>query len=84
MSDLSDFGYSPANAAKYNARAADSVGWRGSIPDQTVGLFPSLIADPDTERFAEGVHDVQQILFKYQADWDGKLGKGTWRKILKK
>ena len=85
MSELRDYGYNPAKAAAFNARAADSFGWRGQIPKGALEAIPCLHHPVDSIEFAEAVHDLQRILFRSDKDdWDGKLGRGTWGEILEK
>lgn len=84
MSDLVDFGYKPVESAKFNARMAERLGFNENLPEGALEAEPKLRNYPHTVEFAEGVHDIQRLLFDDEDDWDGKLGRGTWRALLRK
>jgi len=85
MSNLQDFGFDPHKASAFNEKNAASIGWLGSIPQKALEAEPQLKLDYRTLDFAEGVHDIQRVLFPGdEVSWDGKLGKGTWKAILSK
>lgn len=84
MSEYKDPDFNLLRAAAYNSRAAKSVGWQHKIPPQAIEASPLLISPADSTAFADGVFHIQQLLFQTDpAQWDGKLGRGTWRAILR-
>jgi hypothetical protein len=84
MSDLKDFGFSPKKAAHFNQRGSEKI-WNGGLPEAVLEAEPQLRNDPGSVAFAEGVHDLQKILFPDdEEDWDGKMGRGTYRALLRK
>jgi hypothetical protein len=72
-----------SSAISYNARAATSVGWGGSIPVAAIEAFPGLAKDPSTNDFALAVEAFQEKTYGAGSAVDGKLGRGTWAAILK-
>lgn len=84
MSDIMEPGFNLKSAQRYNERAADKVGWDGHIPQAAIDAHPDLKKDPGSEAFAQAVFDLQQSLGFSGPSLDGKLGRGTWSKILKK
>jgi hypothetical protein len=84
MSDLEQYGFDPESAADYNARVAADIGWLNRIPPRALKDEPLLGKPHDSEEFARGVHSLQKKFFPGQKnDQDGKLGRGTWGRILK-
>lgn len=82
MSDLEVFGFNASSAAKFNKDAFRKLAW--VFPQAALGQEPLLKKDPGSEEFAIGVYHLQQIFWPTQSEnQDGKLGSGTWAKILK-
>lgn len=82
MSDL--ISNTRKSACSYNAKAATSVGWGGSIPCEAIEQYSGLGQDPSSEMFALAVESLQEDLFGSGSAIDGKLGMGTWTALLKK
>jgi hypothetical protein len=90
MSDPIEYGYDAASARAYNAKNAHKIGYVGAMPAAALEWWPDLVSDPaagdedEQNAFAMAVVDVQRTLGFEPAQMDGKLGRGTWSKLVKK
>lgn len=70
------------NATAFNIKSSISVGWKDAIPKEASAMFPLLNESVDSEKFVSGVKQLQSYLG--MGEIDGKLGRGTWGKLLEK
>lgn len=83
MSDTIEFAFDLVAAAEFNTKVGPSIGWAGKIPPKAIETVPGLSLDYTTTEFAEAVYQLQGILGWSGHNQDGKMGRGTWGKVLK-
>lgn len=71
------------SACAYNKKASRTLGWGGCIPPSAIEEYSNLDREYDSEEFALAVESIQERFFGAGSHVDGKLGRGTWSKILK-
>jgi len=90
MSDPTPYGFDLASAVDYNQRKAKSIGWYNAIPEAALNVHPCWRHDAvdgsleEQERFAQETLLFQINTFEDTSEHDGKMGSGTWTKVLQK
>ena len=89
MSQQTLSGFNVQLASEFNTKAANKYNWYGRIPSKALEAHPGLgqydaLNDRDKAMFAGTVQEVQEALGIDASERDGKLGRGTWFKLLKR